>query len=132
MTDYFRTYNKTLKELIDLISNEMPKDPLIETIKRGYTAMVATDRTILLTESGPEIFAFRDYISEGRWDELINRPWEKEEIKSMSDTDQQTVCKLIPLLRKVWAEYDADEKKYVQRLIKTLLSEYVKYKMNET
>lgn len=130
MSDIFKTYNKTLKELIDIISNELPNEPLMSTVKRKYTAAITTDRTLLLTETGKELFEFRDYIAESRWDELINKDWESTSIND-KDIDQKSIQHMISLLRKIWVGYDNDEKKYVKKLIKVLLSEYSKYLMSQ-
>ena len=132
MADIFKTYNKALKELIDVISNELPNESLMSDIKRKYTAAITTDRTLLLTETGKELFEYRDYIAENRWDELINKDWENDNtIMNTIDIDQKSIQHMITLLRKIWAEYDKDEKKYVKKLIKVLLSEYSKYLMSQ-
>jgi hypothetical protein len=130
MGDYFKTYNKTLKELIDLISNELPKSSLIDTIKRKYTAAVVADRTLLLTETGKEIFVYRDLIAENRWEELINKSWDNNDISGDEDIDQKAIQQLIVMLKQIWVNYDSDEKKYIKKLIKVLLTEYTKYLMD--
>lgn len=130
MGDYFKTYNKTLKELIDLISNELPKSSLIDTIKRKYTAAVVADRTLLLTETGKEIFVYRDLIAENRWEELINKSWEDDDISGDEDIDRKAIQQLIVMLKQIWVNYDSDEKKYIKKLIKVLLTEYTKYLMD--
>lgn len=130
MGDYFKTYNKTLKELIDLISNELPKSSLIDTIKRKYTAAVVADRTLLLTETGKEVFVYRDLIAENRWEELINKSWEDDDISGDDDIDQKAIQQLIVMLKQIWVNYDSDEKKYIKKLIKVLLTEYTKYLMD--
>jgi hypothetical protein len=131
MGDYFKTYNKTLKELIDLISNELPRDTLMETIKRKYTAAVTSDRTLLLTETGKEVFIYRDYIAENRWEELIHKDWEADANGDIEDIDQKSIQKLIMVLRQIWVKYDPDEKKYIKKLIKILLTEYTKFLMDQ-
>lgn len=129
MGDCYKVYNKTLKELIDIVSNELPRDSLMEDIKRKYTAAVTSDRTLLLTESGKELFEYRDFIAENRWDELINQ--DIDESKAIDGIDMKAVKQLIIVLRSIWIKYDPDEKKHVQKLIKKLLSEYVKYRMTQ-
>lgn len=125
MADIYKTYNTTLRELIDLISNELPNEPLMKTVKRKYTAAITADRTLPLTETGEELFRYRDYIAENKWDELINKDWES--VSTTVDVDQKSIQHMITLLRKIWGGYDSDEKKYVKKLIKILLSEYVKF-----
>lgn len=131
MADFFKTYNKALKELIDVISNELPKDTLMDTIKRKYTAAITTDKTLLLTETGKELFAYREYIANSQWDELINKDWESD-AGDIGDVDQQSIQQMIKVLRKIWSGYDNDEKKYVKKLIKILLTEYTKYLMQQS
>lgn len=124
MADLFKLYNKTFKELIDIISNELPRDNLMETVKRQYTTAITTDRTLLLTETGKELFVYREYIANNKWDELINKDWESN-INSVDN--QQSIQRMISILRNIWINYDDDEKKHIKKLIKTLLSEYTKY-----
>ena len=131
MADFFKTYNKALKELIDVISNELPKDTLMDTIKRKYTAAITTDKSLLLTETGKELFIYREYIANSQWDELINKDWEND-AEDIGDVDQQSIQQMIKVLRKIWSGYDNDEKKYVKKLIKILLTEYTKYLMQQS
>jgi hypothetical protein len=131
MTDCFKTYNKALKELIDLVANELPRDPLMDTIKRKYTVAITTDRELLLTETGKELFVYRDYIAEGRWEELINKDWTSDSDPEVEGIDKKSIQQMITLLRRIWGGYDADEKKYVKKLIKVLLTEYTKHLMSQ-
>lgn len=125
MSDQYKTFNKALKDLIDIISNELPKDSLLDDIKRKYTAAITTDRTILLTEVGKELFAYRDYIAESRWEELIEKDWTTD-----LEIDVSSIQNIVMTLRKIWSEYSSEEKKKVKKLIKTMLSEYTKYLMS--
>lgn len=131
MADFFKTYNKALKELIDVISNELPRDSLMDTIKRKYTAAITTDKTLLLTETGKELFAYREYIANSQWDALINKDWESD-AGDIGDVDQKSIQQMIKVLRKIWTGYDHDEKKYVKKLIKILLTEYTKYLLDQS
>jgi len=130
MTDIFKSYNKTLKELIDIISNELSNETTMDTIRRKYTAAITTDRTLLLTETGKELFAFRDYIADGRWDELINLNL-NDDVETIDEFNKKTIQHMIALLRNIWMGYNDDEKKYVKKLIKRLLSDYSKYLMTK-
>ena len=126
MSDHYKTFNKALKELIDTISNELPNDPLMSSVSRKYVAAVATDRTILLTELGKELFVFRDYIAESRWDDLINRDWEAEAAVKAEEvgTTPSAIGSVIGTLRSVWTRYDDSERKHIKSLIKKLLKSY--------
>lgn len=128
MTDLYKTYNKTLKQLIDIISNELPDDPLAKSMNNLYVASVSTDRTIILTETGQELFKYREYIAKDKWDELINKEWTKE---IQMSNNQQSIQRLIVLLKQLWTNYDNDEKNEIKQLIKILLSTYTKYLMQK-
>jgi hypothetical protein len=128
MADCFKTYNTSLKKLIDLISNELPQNTMMADIKRRYTAAVTADRTLLLTETGKELFNYRDQIVDKNWDALINREWESEVTEdSGNGVDKQSIQRMIMVLRELWDKYDNEEKKEVQKLVRVMLSEYAKY-----
>lgn len=126
MDSIAKTYNKTLKKLIDILQDEIPGNALIDSIQRKYVTYVSTDRTLLLTETGPELYRFREYIANEQWNELINMNWETEVQKN--DVEESTsIISVIQLLRKIWNDYEEQEKKKITKYIKILLSEYSKY-----
>ena len=132
MSDHYKIFNKALKELIDMISNELSNDSLMSSVSRRYVAAVATDRTILLTEVGKELFVFRDYIAEGRWDDLINYDWAREAAERTGESGpSSTLNSMISTIRSVWARYDESERKQIKKLIKTMLKSYVQQLMQK-
>lgn len=128
MGDIFKLYNKTLKEMIDIIANELPDESLVTDAQRRYNTAILADRTLLLTETGRELFELRDYIADNRLDELINKKWSGNE---RINVDSKAIQHILTLLRKIWIGYDDHEKKHVHRLFKILLSEYSKYLMSQ-
>lgn len=126
MADKTKTYNKALKKIVDLLEEELPGDALVASIRRSYSLAVMEDKTLLITETGPELYNYREYIASDRWDELINKDWEKE-VAEAGVSDSQAIIKMIQTLRKVWTKYGDDEKRRITKYIKLLLSEYCKY-----
>jgi hypothetical protein len=126
MADKTKTYNKALKKIVDLLEEELPGDALVSSIRRSYSLAVMEDKTLLITETGPELYNYREYIANDRWDELINKDWEKE-VAEAGVSDSQAIIKMIQTLRKVWTKYGDDEKRRITKYIKLLLSEYCKY-----
>jgi hypothetical protein len=131
MADLYKTYNKTLKQLIDIISNELPNDPLTKSMNNIYVASVSTDRTIILTETGQELFKYRDYIAKNKWDELINKEWVNEIHSKSPENNHQSIQRLITLLKQLWNNYDESEKNEIKQLIRILLTTYTKYLMQK-
>ncbi len=130
MDEYAKLYNRSMKKLIDILSLELPNDPLVESIKRKYTLCVMSDKSLLLTETGPALYEYREYIANNKWEELINKNWETN-VDSLIDTsdvgDNNSIKKLITILRNIWKHYDDNEKKRIIKYIKIMLSEYSKF-----
>lgn len=131
MDNQVRIYNTRIREILDLITAEIPDHPLISTIHRRFRVALTADRTLLITETGPELWSYRDIIAEGRWDELINKNWESEIEKKddvlMYEVDNNSLKQMVGLLREIWAGYNEEEQTYIKKSMKKLLSTYVKY-----
>lgn len=126
MDDIIKKYNLSLKKLIELLETELPSNPLIETAKRKYLISITNDKSLLITETGPSIYVYREPIAEEKWDELIFKDWSSD--IQVSDTEQldQIQC-IIPTLQKLWVHYDDSEKKKIKKIFRSLISEYAKY-----
>jgi hypothetical protein len=122
-----KAYNKALLRIIDILDNELPNDPLIESVKRKYRLVVMSDKTLILTETGAELYKYREFIADDKWDELINTKWEDKVDNYDVGDNSEPIVKLIATLRKIWNTYDNTEKKKIQKTIKIMLSEYSKY-----
>ncbi len=127
MDEIAKTYNKALKKIIEILECELPGDALVASIRRKYSLAVMEDKTLLLTETGPELYLYREMIAYDRWDDLINKDWEKEVQDASIGDESKAIQKMIQTLRKIWAGYNDTEKKRVTKYIKLLLSEYCKY-----
>lgn len=131
MDEQVRKYNTQIRELLDMISAEFPNNSMIETIHRRFRVALSIDRTYILEETSPEMLLYRDIIAEGRWDDLIYKNWEeqidKKSSELMYEIDNNSLRDMVGLLRQVWENYDDDQKKYVQKAMKKLLSYCVKY-----
>ena len=126
-----RFYNTRIREILDLITAEIPDHPLIGTIHRRFRVALTTDRTLLITETGPELWSYRDIIKDERWDDLIKKNWEQEidnkDDVLMYEVSNNSLKQMVGLLREIWFGYGAEEQKYIKKSMKKLLSTYVKY-----
>jgi hypothetical protein len=126
-----RKYNTLIREILDLISAELPNHPLITTIHRRFRVALSIDRTYILEETSPEMLLYRDIIAESRWDELIYKDWEEEIDQKdgalMHEVDNNSLRDMISLLREIWKNYDDDQRQFIQKSMKKLLSYCVKY-----
>lgn len=131
MDEQVRIYNTRIRELLDLISAEIPDHPLIETIHRRFRVALALDRTYVIEETGLELWSYRDFVADDKWDELIQKNWEEEiENKNgelMYEVSNNSLKQMVGLLREIWEHYGSDGQEYIKKSMKKLLSTYIKY-----
>lgn len=131
MDEQVRKYNKQIRELLDIISNELTDNPLVDTIQRRFRVALSIDRTYIIEETSPEMLLYRDIIAEERWNDLIYKDWEKEIEKQgqqmMYEVDNNSLRDMVSLLRQIWESYDEEQRGYVKKSMKKLLSYCVKY-----
>ena len=130
MEEFSKIYNRSMKKIIDIIESELVNDPLVDSIKRKYTISVMTDKSLLLTETGPALYEYREYIANDKWDELINKNWEEDvdTIDTAEVGNNDSIKKLIQVLRSIWNNnYGEAERKKITKYIKIMLSEYSKF-----
>ena len=129
--EYLKAYNIKIRELLDVLTDEFPNNDLITTMHRRFRVALTTDRSLLITETGPEIFQHRDDIANNKWDNLVLHDWETSissaDTTLINDIDNKTLSQMICLLRNVWERYSEDEKIHVTKIIRKLLSYYVKW-----
>jgi hypothetical protein len=126
MDDIIKKYNLSLKKLIDILEVELPSNPLIQTAKRKYQIGVTSDRSMLITETGPSIYEYRQQIANDDWDTLIYKDWTSN-IQMVDKEELNQIQCIIPTLRKLWMDYDDIEKKRITKIFKSLVTEYAKY-----
>ena len=131
MDEQVRKYNNQIRELLDLIGEELPNNKMVETIHRRFRVALSIDRTYIIEETSPEMLLYRDYIAEDRIEELIEKNWEaeidKKDSELMYEIDNNSLRDMVTLLRGMWANYAEDQKQYVKKAMKKLLSYCVKY-----
>ena len=103
MDEQVKFYNTRIREILDLITAEIPEHPLIDTIHRRFRVALTMDRTYIIEETGPELWSYRDVVAEERWDELIQKNWEEEIEKKdgalMHEVSNNSLKQMVGLLR---------------------------------
>lgn len=131
MDEQVKKYNNQIRELLDIISAEFSNNDLVSTIHRRFRVALSIDRTYILEETAPELLLYRDYIAEERWDDLIHKNWEEQidnkNSELMYEVDNNSLRDMVNLLRQIWENYDEDQRKYVQKAMKRLLSCCIRY-----
>jgi hypothetical protein len=129
MDDIVKNFNKTIKKLIDILDSEFPNDALVDTINRRYTIAITSDRKMLISEIGPEIYEYREYISNDKWDELLSMNWETITAKRLEDIGEDSAgfMNMIKTIKKIWIKYDESDRKVITTYIKRLLSYHCRY-----
>lgn len=130
METQVRKYNSLIRELLDIISADLPNNNLVATIHRRFRVALSIDRTYIIQETAPELLLYRDFIAENRFTDLIYRDWENKIESSkelMYEVDNNSLRDMVCLLRQIWENYDNEQKLYIQTCLKKLLSYCVKY-----
>ena len=131
MDEQVGKYNRTIREILDQISGELPDHALVSTIHRRFRVALSIDRTYIIEETAPEMLLYRDVIAEGRWDDLIYKDWESE-IDNQSDAmmhevDNNSLRDMVGLLRQLWENHNDEQRDQIKRRMKKMLSYVVKY-----
>jgi len=136
IVDISSKFNKTIKQIIVLLDNIVPNNTIIETIKRKVKVSIDANPLLLLQEGGAYIFQFRDYIKDNKLDELflntenILNSDQKNTFDNLTgeiiSEENKNINKLLIILRDSWINMKDNEKKTIEKNIKTLLSEYCK------
>ncbi len=131
MDEQVRKYNNQIRELLDIIDAELPNNPMVETIHRRFRVALSIDRTYIIEETSPELLLYRDHIAEDRVEELIHKNWEaeidKKEDELMYEIDNNSLRDMVGLLRQMWENYSQEQRAYVKKSMKKLLSYCIKY-----
>jgi len=131
MDEQVRKYNNQIRELLNLLKEELPKDGMMDTVQRKFLLAISIDRTCIIEETTPELMQYRDFIADNRIDELINMDWNNELNKRHMDEDdtinKNSIRDMINLIRRIWNQYDDEQKLYIKKIIKRLLNYCIKY-----
>lgn len=71
---------------------------------------------------------YKDFIAENRINELVNRDWlERLDSSGINNNVKNGISNMIQLLKKLWDNYDNDQKMYIGKSLKHLLNYCIKY-----
>jgi hypothetical protein len=133
--DIVEQFNKTIKKIINIMYNSGIDNILLDTIKRKIYLAINTNPLMLITELGPDVFIFRNYIKSGL-DDLVNnyedilknnKELNKRLIELNYDKNNNYIDNILKSLQTVWKSYSNMEKNIVRKQFTILLSEYCKY-----
>lgn len=131
MDEQIWLYNTQITKLLDLIDAELPNNAMVDTIRRRFRAVLSVDRTHVIEETSPELLEYRDMIYEGRWDDLIYKNWEavidRKDEALMNEIDNNSLGEMVKLLRGLWENYNDDQREYIKRALRKMLSYSIKY-----
>lgn len=133
MDELYFSFNRKLRELLEIIKSQT-NDEVIIGIDRKLKLAIMTDRSLPLTEGGPDLYVFRKQFMEDKWDEIINKDWETavdETNYTIDDMDTNTMKYTIRIIKKVWDKLDTSDQNKVKSILKRLISNYAKWLMNQ-
>lgn len=129
MDDIYSSFNRKLRELVELVKSECSDDVIVD-IDRRIKLAIMTDKSLLLTEGGQDLYKLRKEIMNDEWDQLINTDWETEIDKNnftIDDMDVNTMKYTIRILKKVWDKLNSDDQNKIKSILKRLVSNYAKW-----
>ncbi len=135
MDEQVRKFNIKLNELISVIESDLPTDKsitsMVEDVKRKIKCVLTIDRTFIIKEAKQELMNYKDYIAEGRIEDLIYSNLDNEistqAAKYDVAVDKKSMDMIIDIIRCIWEKYDDEQKAYIKKSLKRLLSYCVKF-----
>ncbi len=135
MDEQVRKFNIKLNELISVIESDLPTDKsitsMVEDVKRKIKCVLTIDRTFIIKEAKQELMNYKDYIAEGRIEDLIYSNLDNEistqAAKYDVAVDKKSMDMIIDIIRCILEKYDDEQKAYIKKSLKRLLSYCVKF-----
>ncbi len=127
---------RTIKELINLANNLMPNNEDLMLLKRGARIAASTIGNVLIEQIGPEIYKYRKSIVKNDFTFIHDIDFNKQidDRKDMIPGDGSNIDeykKLVPLVLQTYYDISDEEREKINKIIKQLLAEYIKYRLHE-
>jgi hypothetical protein len=132
LPDIIDKFNKNIKKIIKVLDSSIINNISYDTSKRRLSIVMKETPIILLQQGGAEIYNKREFIINNKLDDLLSKDISYfvkiDELNEINETQKEEVSNLFVLIKGCWFTFNIDEKKYVNRILQSLLSEYSKYK----
>ena len=125
-------FNKNIKKIMKILESNIVNNITYDTLRRRVVILMKETPLILLQEGGKIFYEKKDYIINNKLDELFDRSlstYINDTDINDSDINFKGIDSLFSIIKDIWIKFNEDEKKYVNKIFKSLLSEYSKYKM---
>jgi len=132
--DIIDSFNKHIKKIVKILDVVIVNNVAYDTLRRRLNIVINESPIFLLQNGGYEIYNKRDFIINNNLGKLFEKDiaYYSNEIDISDDlknsVDEKEMDKLFSIMKKCWDEFSDKEKKYINKIFKTLLSEYSKYK----
>ena len=132
--DIIDSFNKHIKKIVKILDVVIVNNVAYDTLRRRLNIVINESPIFLLQNGGYEIYNKRDFIINNNLGKLFEKDiaYYSNEIDISDDlknsVDEKEMDKLFSIMKKCWGEFSDKEKKYINKIFKTLLSEYSKYK----
>jgi len=130
-----RLFNSNLQKLIGLSCKKNQTDDHIQNIKEIFTAISATEPSLIITKAGPYIWKYKEELARRDEKFFIENTFEKDvatfygdPIPEMSDTfTEDDVSDVMKSLKRTWHLLNKSEKTIVWNHGTELLRAYAQY-----
>jgi hypothetical protein len=125
-------FNKNIKKIMKILESNIVNNITYDTLRRRVVILMKETPLILLQEGGKVFYEKKDYIINNKLDELFDRSlstYINDTDINDGDINFKGIDSLFSIIKDIWMKFNEEEKKYVHKIFKSLLSEYSKYKM---
>jgi len=134
--DIIDNFNKNIKRIVKILDSNIINNIAYDTLRRRLLIAMKETPIILLQQGGNMIYNQREYIINNNLDDLLNKDLNyhiqnikvDESTKNEINEKEKEFSELFNIIQSNWIKFNDTEKKYVNKIFKTLLSEYSKYK----
>lgn len=128
-------FNKNIKRLVKILDSIIIDNLPFDILKRRLYIVMRESPLFLLQKIGEYIYNGKDFIINNNIDGLLQKNMDSAistDINTLANTENMNyneIDNLINTVRTKWVNFSSDEKEYITKIFKRLLSEYSKYKL---
>lgn len=131
------TFNKYIKKLVKILDSVFVDNLQFDILKRRLYIVMRESPLFLLQKVGNYIYSSKEFIVNNNMDGLLQQDMDNDiitdinELANNENMNYNELNNLINMVKRKWESFGPDEKDYITKLFKRLLSEYSKYKLVE-
>lgn len=127
--DIVDNFNKNIKRIVKVLDATI-NNSSYNIFRRRLFIVIKDSPLILLQNGGEYIYSKKDYIINNDLDKLFEKKiseYVKPDEIEASNIEYKEIETLFDSICEIWKKFNTNEKDYINKIFKNLLSEYSKY-----